>query len=153
DPNAKARFLNGRTNRVGCPRCGAVIQLSVPIVYHDHTKELLLIYFPQEMNIPKNERERIVGEMTRAIMNSLPQEMRKGYLFNPITPLTYEGMLETVLEKDGVTREMMDAQRQKMAFVEQIATAEDDALPTLVQKHDADMDEEFFQLLGLYAEM
>lgn len=152
DPGAKARFLSGRTNVVQCPNCGVVVQLAVPLVYHDHTKELLVIFFPPNLNLPTQEREKIVGEMTRAIMNSLPQEDRKGYLFKPIQPLTYEGMVELVLEKEGITKEMIQQQRDKMRLVEQFLMADAATLPDLAQQYDSQLDAEFFQMMTLSAE-
>jgi predicted RNA-binding Zn-ribbon protein involved in translation (DUF1610 family) len=149
DPNAKARFLSRRTNVFQCPRCGAVVQLAVPLVYHDHTKELMLVFFPMELNIPKVEREKIIGEMSRAVMNSLPQELRKGYLFNPIEALTLDGMVETVLQKDGITPQMIAAQKEKMRLVELLMSAPPDQRPALIQQHDATIDDEFFQLMSL----
>jgi hypothetical protein len=152
DPGAKARFLSRRTNIVRCPNCGATVGLNIPLVYHDHTKDLLMIFFPMELNLPTQERERMVGEMTRAIMNSLPQEERRGYLFNPITPLTLDGMIETILQKDGITPEMMEAQKQKVRLAEQFFNATSEDLPDLVTEYDADLDAEFFQIMTLSAE-
>lgn len=152
DPAAKGRFLSRRTNLVQCPNCGAGIQLSVPLVYHDQTHELMVVYFPMELNMPPAERERIIGEMSRAVMNSLPQELRKGYLFKPVEALTLEGMIELVLQKDGVTPEMIANQKAKLSLVESFLRASDEALPALIAQYDADLDEEFFNLLTLSAE-
>jgi CpXC protein len=152
DPSAKARLLSRRTNLVQCPNCHAVMQMSIPLVYHDHTKDLLLIYFPMELKLPPKERERMVGEMTQAVMRSLPQEERKGYLFNPLQPLTMDGMLETILEKDGITKEMLQAQREKMKLVETFMEADPADLATMAADHDEQLDGEFFQLISLSAE-
>ncbi len=152
DPNAKARFLSGMTNVIQCPRCGVQIQLAAPLAYHDHLKELLLIYFPMELNLPQKEREQIVGEITRAITNSLPQDQRKGYLLNPKMLLTVQKMVEIVLEKDGITPEMIAVQRQKAELAEKFIKADETDLETLVQQHDADLDAVFFQLMTLAAE-
>ena len=57
DPRAKERLLGGTVNVVRCPHCGYQGSLSTPVVYHDHTKELLLTYFPQELNLPMVEQE------------------------------------------------------------------------------------------------
>ncbi len=149
DPQAKARFLNRRTNVVQCPQCQAVVQLSIPLVYHDHTKDLMIVYFPMELNIPKPERERIIGEMTRAVMSSLSQEERKGYLFNPTEALTLDGMIELILQKDGVTPEMIAAQKAKLQLVESFLAAPENQLAGMVQQHDPELDEEFFQLMLL----
>jgi hypothetical protein len=46
DPQGKARLLAGRTNLVTCPHCGFQTVLSTPLVYHDPTKELLMVHIP-----------------------------------------------------------------------------------------------------------
>src|ERR1041385_6710254 len=61
DPQAKQRLLGGVSNMARCPHCGYQGRLATPIVYHDNDKELLLTYFPPELNVPLNEQERIVG--------------------------------------------------------------------------------------------
>lgn len=152
NPGAKARFLSGQTNLIQCPRCGVQIQVSTPLAYHDHTKELLLLYFPMEMNIPQAEREKLIGDITRAISSSLPQEQRKGYLLNPRMVLTPQKMIETVLEKDGITPEMIAEQRKKAELVQEFIDAEDEKVGALVAQHDSDLDAVFFQLMTLAAE-
>ncbi|MCL4875221.1 MAG: hypothetical protein KJ064_01110 [Anaerolineae bacterium] len=152
NPGAKARFLSGQTNLIQCPRCGVQIQVSTPLAYHDHTKELLLLYFPMEMNIPQAEREKLIGDITRAISSSLPQEQRKGYLLNPRMVLTPQKMIETVLEKDGITPEMIAEQRKKAELVQEFIDAEDEKIGALVAQHDSDLDAVFFQLMTLAAE-
>lgn len=152
DPAAKARFLSRRTNLVQCPYCGAPSQLSIPLVYHDHTKELLLIYFPMELNLPQPERERIIGEMTKAVMNSLPPDQRKGYLLKPTFALTLDGMIETILSKDGITPEMVAAQKEKMKQVEAFVAADPSKVADMVAQQDDQIDDEFLQLMTLAAE-
>lgn len=152
NPGAKARFLSGQINVIQCPRCGVQIQVATPLAYHDHTKELLLLYFPMEMNIPQGEREKLIGDITRAISNSLPPEQRKGYLLNPRMVLTPQKMIETVLEKDGITPEMIAEQRKKADLVQKFVDAKEDDLEALVKQHDASLDAIFFQLMTLAAE-
>ncbi|MCK4692781.1 MAG: CpXC domain-containing protein, partial [Anaerolineales bacterium] len=83
DASAKARLLSGSLNRVQCPACGFEGQISSPLVYHDPEHELLLTYFPIELNVPKNEQERIIGKIINQAVNRLPPEKKKGYLFQP----------------------------------------------------------------------
>lgn len=52
DPNAKARFLSGAINAVRCPYCGYEFRLTTPILYHDASKELLLVNVPMELGLP-----------------------------------------------------------------------------------------------------
>ena len=148
DPAAKARFLRGSFNVITCPRCGFQSMIAAPIVYHDPSKELLLSYVPIELGLPQMEQDRMLGALTRAILNGLPPEGRKGYLLKPALPfLSLQSMIEKVLEADGVTKEMLEAQRAKVKLVETFLLApNDEALTKLTQEHDAQLDYTFFEL-------
>ncbi len=152
DPQGKARLLAGRTNVVQCPHCGYQFMLAAPLVYHDAVKELLLVYIPMELGLPQREQDRLIGSLSNAIMNSLPQEQRKGYLFSARTMLTLQGLVETVLEADGITKDVIEAQRAKMRLIETFLQTDPDSLPDLIQQHDADIDTEFFTMLSATAE-
>ncbi len=147
DPSAKARFLRGRFNVLTCPRCHYQSMIASPIVYHDPAKELFLTFVPMELGLPQTEQERLLGGLTKAIVNNLPPEQRKGYLLRPTPALTLQGMIDRVLEADGVTKEMMEAQRAKVSLIEQLLTAaNEEALAALVKTHDAELDYAFFDL-------
>jgi hypothetical protein len=152
DPSAKARLLSGRLNVALCPYCGFSAPLATPLAYHDPDKQLLIIHVPMELNLPKEESERVIGSFTTAIQKSLPQEKRRGYLFTPKQALTRQSMTDMILEADGVTKEMIDAQRQKMKLVEEVLGTPPDQLPALVEQHDAELDAEFFALMLAAAE-
>lgn len=152
DPQQKARLLAGRINAVTCPHCGFQTILSTPLVYHDPDKQLLIIHVPMELNLPKQEQERVIGSLTNAVVNSLPADKRKGYLFTPKQVLTLQSMIEMILEADGVTPEMIEAQREKMRLVETFLQTESEKLPELVQQYDDKIDAEFFAMLVASAE-
>ncbi|MFN7209153.1 MAG: CpXC domain-containing protein, partial [Aggregatilineales bacterium] len=152
DPNAKARFLSGAINAVRCPYCGYEFRLTTPILYHDASKELLLINVPMELGLPPTEQERVIGALTQAVVNSLPQEQRKGYLLMPRSTLTLQGMIEAVLEADGITKEMLEARRNKLRLAEQFFQTDPQQWQALAQQHDAELDEEFFAMLTASAE-
>jgi hypothetical protein len=61
-------------------------------------------------------------------------------------------MLERVLEAEGITKEMLDAQRAKVQILQQLLSAPEDQWPTLIQQNDANVDATLFQLLGASAE-
>ncbi len=149
DPAAKSRFLRGNSNVIVCPRCGFQSMVATPLVYHDPEKELLFTYVPMELGLPQAEQERLLGTLTRALINSLPAEQRKGYLLKPApTFLTLQSMIEKVLEADGITKEMIAAQRAKVQLVETFLGAKnDEEIAKLVQEHDAELDYVFFELL------
>jgi hypothetical protein len=152
DPQAKARLLSGRTNVAMCPYCNFQFRLATPIVYHDANKELLLIHVPMELNLPQQEQERIIGSMTNSVINSLPQDQRKGYLLMPKNALTMQGMLEMILEADGVTKEVMEARRAKVRLVESFLQSEPEQWADLAKQFDEKIDMEFFSILAATAE-
>jgi hypothetical protein len=126
--------------------------LSTPLVYHDPAKSLFIVHIPMELGLPQREQDRLVGSLTNAIINSLPHEQRKGYLFTPKMALTLQGLIEMVLAADGITKDMIEAQRAKMRLVETFLQSDPDELPALVQEHDDKLDNEFFAMLTATAE-
>jgi hypothetical protein len=149
DPSAKQKFLSGMFNVAQCPNCGYQGLVATPIVYHDPDKELLLTYYPAELNLPVNEQERMVGPLITQLTNNLPQEKRKAYLFRPQTMLTLQNMIETVLEADGITKEMLQAQQQKLNLIQQLASAtSNEAMEEIAKQEDARIDNEFFSILS-----
>jgi hypothetical protein len=148
DPSAKQRFLSGRFNMINCPNCGYQGQVASPILYHDPDKELLLTYVPMELALPQAEQERLIGRLMNDVINKLPQEKRKGYLLNPKPAFTLQGMMERVLEADGVTKEMLDSQRAKVQLLQSLLAAPEDKWPEMIKERDADIDATLFQLLA-----
>jgi ribosomal protein S27E len=72
DPSMKQRLLSGSFNMVKCPNCGYQGGIATPIVYHDPQKELLLTYFPPELNVPRNDQEKLIGGLINQVVNRLP---------------------------------------------------------------------------------
>src|SRR5690349_24445082 len=83
DPDAKMRLVSGRFNAVQCTNCGTVNTVLTPLLYHDPSKDLLITFVPMQVGLKSDDMERVVGDLVREVMNSLPQDQRKGYLFNP----------------------------------------------------------------------
>jgi NTP pyrophosphatase (non-canonical NTP hydrolase) len=147
DPRAKQKLLSGGFNLVRCPHCGYEGPASVPIVYHDPEKELLLTYFPPELGVPVTEQEKTIGPLIKQVVDHLPQEQRKGYLFKPQTMLTMQTMVEKILEGDGVTKEMLENQQKRARLIERLITAAPDSRSEIIQQEEDLIDEEFFGLL------
>lgn len=152
DPAAKLRFLRGRFNQFACPNCRFVTRLTTPILYHDPEKVLLLTYVPIEMGMPSSDQERLVGRLVQQVIQALPPEKRKGYLFTPQAVLTMQGMMDRVLEADGITAEMREAQRARAALLQQMLGADEATLLALVKQNDAQLDFGFFDMLTASAE-
>jgi hypothetical protein len=148
DPEAKRRFLNGQFNLINCPSCRYQGQAATLLLYHDADKEILMSYVPMTLGLPQAEQERAIGKLVNEVINKLPQEKRKGYLLNPRQALTLQGIADRVLEADGVTREMMDAQRAKAQLLQTLLTTPDEQLPAFIKEKDAEIDETTFQMLS-----
>jgi hypothetical protein len=154
EPELKEQFLRGEINRAQCPQCGAGGMLSAPLVYHDPEKEILVSYMPAELGLSTEEQERTVGSLVNAIMNGVPAEERKGYFLQPKTVLTYNGLLELILEAEGYSKEMLQQQRQWLTVIHELLEAMDDdtAFVNLVDEHRDTLTYEFYLLLSELAE-
>jgi len=149
DPQAKQRLLGGSANMIHCPTCGYEGMLSTPIVYHDPEKELLLTFFPSEMGLPLNEQEKLIGPLINQVMNRLPVEKRKAYLLRPQSMLTFQTMVEKILEGDGVTREMLDEQQKRLNLLQRLlSTSVASDRSTIIQQEQALIDESFFAMFS-----
>jgi hypothetical protein len=153
EPAAKQRLLSGQSNHARCQYCGYEGRIPTPVVYHDNDKELLLTFFPMELGMPINEQEKMIGPLIKQVVDRLPAEKRKGYLFSPQANLTYESMMETILNKDGITSEMIKTQQERVQLVErllQVTTA--DVRSEMIKQNEKIIDEQFFGLFSRIAQ-
>jgi len=148
DPQAKQTLLSGAFNLIQCPYCGYQGQAEAPIVYHDPEKELLLTYYPPTLGQSRDEQERALGTLLNQIINRLPQEKRKAYLLQPQTMLTLQGLIERILEADGITKEMLQAQEERLRLIQRLLSASgDDVRKTILEQEKERVDADFFLLL------
>jgi hypothetical protein len=150
DPQSKARLLSGQMNTIPCPNCGRPVTVAAPLLYHDASKELLIALIPMELNLTKDQQEKAIGDLMREL--KLPQEAMKAYVFQPRRALTMQGLIEQVLQADGVTPEMMEQQRARVRLIETMLQTQPDGLAALVQQHDAEIDAQFFQTITMMAQ-
>jgi hypothetical protein len=149
DPGSKQRLLGGVSNYAVCKSCGYTGPLATPIVYHDSDKELLLTYFPSELGMPVNEQERLVGPLITQVTNQLPPEKRKAYLLRPQGFLTYQSLIERILGADGITPEMIQAQKKRVSLVEHLLGAPTpEARTEMIKQEAALLDAEFFSIFN-----
>ena len=153
DPQAKQRLLGGVSNMARCPHCGYQGRLATPIVYHDNEKELLLTFFPPELSMPLNEQERLIGPLIKQVTDRLQPERRKAYLLKPTANLTYESMIQTILEKDGITPEMVKEQQDRVQLIERLLQASaKDVRSEIIKQNSKLIDEQFFALFSRLAQ-
>lgn len=148
DPTAKQKLLSNAVNLMHCPSCGYQGILPIPLVYHDPDKELLLTFFPPDLNTPVNEQEKQIGPLINRIMDNLPQEKRKAYLLQPKSMLTYQSLIEKILEADGITKEMLEAQQKKIRLLEKLLSTPKEERVAVMQKEEEVIDIQFFSLLS-----
>jgi uncharacterized protein YutE (UPF0331/DUF86 family) len=148
DSTAKQKILSGAFNLASCPNCGFRGMIATPLVYHDPSKDLLLTYFPPELGLPINEQERIIGPLITRVTNSLPQEKRKAYLLQPQAMFTIQTMVERILAADGITKEMIQAQQERMNLLQGLMNASDESIEEITSKEDARFDNDFYNLLN-----
>jgi hypothetical protein len=147
NPQAKQTLLSGAYNLVQCPHCGYRGQAPTPIVYHDPAKELLLTFFPPELNVPVNQQEQMIGPIITKVMEKLPMEQRKAYFLNPETMLTRQRLVERILEEDGITPEMLKAQQDRLSLLQRLAGTTPDARPEVIRQEEALVDEQLLMIL------
>jgi len=147
NPEVKNRLLGGGVNVAMCPACGNGGALSIPFIYHDPEKESALLFLPFGVGNGEVERQKLAGQLTRQLMDAMPQEERKGYLFQPETFLTMENIVKRVLELEGVTDEDMARNQEQREFLDKFLSATEEEWPTLAAENEALLDENFFGLL------
>jgi hypothetical protein len=148
EPQAKQKLLSNAVNVMHCPACNYQGMVSVPIVYHDPEKELLLTFFPPNMNAPLNEQERQIGPLINRVMTSLPQEKRKAYLLQPQSMFTYQTMIEKILLADGITKEMLDEQQKRIKLLETLLTSPKESRLQIIKNDESLFDINFFTIFS-----
>lgn len=148
DSTVKQKLLSGAFNLIQCPNCGYNGSLSSPIVYHDPEKELLLTFFPPELGLPANEQEKLIGPLIKQVTDRLLAERRKAYLLTPKMMFTMQGLIETVLEADGITREMIQEQQRQIKLLQQLMATPEEKRPEIVKAEESLINEQFFLILN-----
>lgn len=154
-PQLKSYLLQGRLNVGVCPQCGTGGMLSVPMVYHDSSKELLLCLVPQELGLTERDRQRTIGTLSNAIINNLPAEKRRGYLLQPRQFLTFQTFVEAILEADGITKQMLAEQEARVQLIADLVQASDDPLrlSAMIGENSDKIDLDFFAILAAHIQM
>lgn len=151
DPQAKAQLLSGNLNAFECTSCGTVNNIATGVLYHDASKELLIAFVPMNLAVQQGvNEEKLVGDLMNKLTESIAKEAFKAYMFNPKRALTMQGLIEQVLEADGVTPDMIETQKERVDLLQQFIEAPDDAaLIKLIQDNDETIDEDFFRTMTL----
>jgi hypothetical protein len=148
-PELKQQLLAGRLNSFTCPHCRNAGALATPFFYHDPDKELALLFIPMNLNVKEADQQKMIGRLTQQVLANLAPEKRKGYLLQPQQFFNLKTMIETILQADGVTPEMLAKEEARLTFLQELVDTTDNAkLDDLIKLHDADFDLTMFQLLS-----
>jgi hypothetical protein len=154
-PELKGPLLAGQLNLAVCQSCGTPVMISAPLIYHDPAKQLFLTFFPQQLSASTEDQERFIGDATRLISRTLPQDAARGYLLAPRRFLTLNSLIEAILEADGISKADIEAQRGRVELISRLAEAYeegDEALTRLVEAEREQLDYNFFATLTAFVE-
>ena len=153
-PDLEHRLIRGQLNVATCPNCSNLTAVATPLAYHDPEKELFLILVPSRLQLSREEQEKAIGELTNLMIDSLPAEQRRGYLFQPRTFFSMESLRSEILRAEGITDEMMQEQMQKSQLIRDLlGEVEDEAsFKSLLEDNREQLDYAFFLYLSAVIE-
>lgn len=138
DPALKPALLSGR-----------LTNLTAPFLYHDPDKQIAFVLMPMELGMTDMDQQRIIGQMTQSVMRSLPQDAPRAYLLQPRTFFTFQSLVEAILEKDGITPEMIKEQQARADLIRDLMrSTNEEELRAKVRASDALVDSVLFELLN-----
>lgn len=145
-PELKQQVLRGQLNVANCPHCGRRTFVATPLAYHDPEKELFFCILPSELGLSGGEQDKAIGELTNLLMDSLPPEKRKAYLFQPQTLFSIQRLQEEILRADGLTEETEETLVGRGKLIQELLAQSQDeaAVKALVEEHKDQLDYEFF---------
>ncbi len=152
-PHLKQQLLNGQLNVAVCPNCGAGGQIASLMLFHDADHEMFVVHVPQELHLNQVQREQMIGQLAKQVMDDLPAEERRAYMFQPQIMLNWQAFLEKVLETEGVTPEMIARQKKQSELLQTLIRADKDVQDVLLKERVSEIDETFFAMLQQFVDM
>ena len=152
-PHLKQQLLNGQLNMAVCPNCGAGGQMATILLFHDADYETFMVHVPQELNLNTMQREQMIGQLTKQVMEDLPPEERRAYMFQPQIMLNWQTFMEKVLETEGITPEMIARQKKQSELQQTLVKADKDVQDVLLEERASEIDETFFAMLQQFVDM
>ncbi len=123
--------------------------VNLPFLYHDPSKELAFVFLPMEAGRTDLERQQVIGALSKAVMNQLPPEQRKGYLLNPKVFFSYDSLVKAVLEADGITEEVLEARKERSELLRKLLdAANEEERIALIEENKPLLDDDFFRILS-----
>ncbi len=138
DPALKSALLSGRLQN-----------LTAPFMYHDPSKQIAFVLMPMELGMRDMDQQRVIGQLTQAVMRGLPEDAPRGYLLQPKMFFSFQSLIEAILQADGITPEMLKEQQARADLIRNWMRLTDEAaLRNAVRENDAKVDANLFELLN-----
>lgn len=153
NPELRGALLGGQINVANCQKCGFSAPLSAPLMLHDPDHEFLGVFMPGQAGIDDLQAQRVIGEMTKALMAKLSNEQRRGYMLAPKQYGDWDRFMEKMWEFEGITPEMRKRQRDQVGLIDSLLKVAGDETATqmVLDRGQGLLDAEFMALLGYYA--
>lgn len=150
NPELRQALLAGQINMAACPNCGAGGPLSAPLMVHDPENEFLGVLVPSQGRMQDMQIQKVIGEMSQALMRRLPNEERRGYMLQPKQYFDWDRFLEQFWGFEGVTPEDLRRQRDQAELIDSLVRLANDetAMRLVLERKNHLIDENLFALLG-----
>ena len=142
-PQFKQMLMAGALNIAQCQNCGWSGQVAMPLVYHESAHDMLLTFVPMELNMPYAEQEKMMGNLVRGVVDMVPQEKRRAYLLQPQQIMRWQTFMETVLATEGITPEMIAAQRKQSELMRTLMQTPPAGIVPLLKENAELIDDSF----------
>lgn len=150
NPELKGLVLGGQINTAVCNACGAGGPLSVPLMVHDPEHEFLGVVIPGQARLDDMQTQKMIGEMSQALMAKLPSDQRKGYMFQAQQFFEWDSLIEKMWGFEGVTPEMLRRRREQSELIGNLVRlgSDESAMQMVAERNQSLIDSSFFVLLG-----
>lgn len=150
NPELKGMLLGGQINTAVCNACGAGGPLSVPLMIHDPEHEFLGVVVPGQARLDDMQTQKVIGDLSQALMGRLPSDQRKGYMFQAQQFFEWDSLIEKMWGFEGVTPEMLRRRREQSELISNLVRLGNDqsAMQLITERNEALIDSSFFVLLG-----
>ena len=150
NPELKGLLLAGQINTAVCNACGVGGPLSVPLMVHEPEHEFLGVVVPGQARLDDMQTQKMIGEMSQALMARLPADLRKGYMFQAQQFFEWDSLIEKLWGFEGVTPEMLRRRREQTDLISNLVRlgSDESAMKMVADRNKALIDSSFFVLLG-----
>ncbi len=150
NPELKGLVLAGQINTAVCNACGAGGPLSVPLMVHDPEHDFLGVVVPGQARLDDMQTQKMIGELSQALMARLPSDQRKGYMFQAQQFFEWDSLIEKLWGFEGVTPEMLRRRREQSELIGSLVRlgGDESAMKMVADRNKALIDSSFFVLLG-----